>query len=151
MSELEAKVRRWFDVVHARDFDSLAETYSTDATYVRSDGISTGRDEIVGYLRGIMDGFPDHASRLDAILVCGNAVTVEWTETATHTQTFIGLLGEIPPTGRSFEARVVEIFRFDGEQISSQHEYYDLLGLLTQLGWMERFIAAMTPSASPQI
>jgi steroid delta-isomerase-like uncharacterized protein len=132
MADLEARARAWFDTVHARDFDALALMYTPEAEYVRSDGASQGREAIVDYLKGIMGAFPDHASKIDGVLIAKDAITVEWVETATHTEPY----GTIAPTGKSFEVRVVEVMRFDGDLIASQHEYYDLLSLLTQLGWM---------------
>ena len=149
MSESEAQVRRWFEVLHSRDFETLAGLYAPDATYVRVDGTSKGADEIVTYLRGILGAFPDHASRLDAVLPASDAVTVEWTETGTHTQPYASPLGrELAPTGRSFEVPIVEVFRFQGDKIISQHEYYDLLSLLAQVGWLEGFVAAMYPPST---
>ena len=111
-----------------------------DAEYVRSDGTSKGRTAIVDYLKGIIGAFPDHASRIDSVLISGNAVTVEWNETGTNTEAYVGLTGTIPATGKHFEERIVEVIRFEGEQIASQHECYDLLSLLSQVGWLGAII-----------
>lgn len=89
MPDLESQVRRWFDVVHARDFHALADMYTADAIYVRADGTSKGPTEIVAYLQRLTGAFPDHGARIEAVLVSGDAVTVEWTETATHTTSIV--------------------------------------------------------------
>jgi steroid delta-isomerase-like uncharacterized protein len=137
MDDLELVARTFFDRIHARDWDGVAELYSDDAEYVRADGASRGREEIVAYLTGIMNAFPDHASAIETVLVGPDHVTVEWTETATHTEPYVGsLMGTIPPTGKSFKERIVEVFRFEDGKVVSQHEYYDLLSLLGQLGWL---------------
>lgn len=136
MGDLEARARSFFDLAHARDDDALAALYTPDAQYVRSDGVATGPNEIVAYLRGIMSAFPDHAARVDGVIVADDAVTLEWTETATHTAPYEGAMGTIAPTGKSFEVKVVEVFRFEGDRIKSQHEYYDLLSLMSQVGWL---------------
>lgn len=148
MEDREAQVRRLFDVMHARDPEALGSMYTADAEYLRADGTSKGREAIVSYLGALMAAFPDHASQLDAIVVAGDIVTVEWTETATHTQPYEGgMLGTIEPTGKSFAAKIVEVLRFDGDQIASQHEYYDLLSLLGQLGWLDKFVALFSGAA----
>jgi ketosteroid isomerase-like protein len=141
MHDREAQVRQLFDVRQGRDFEALAAMYTGDAEYLRPDGASQGREQIVAYQQAIMSAFPDHDSRLEAILTSGDAVTVEWVQTATHTQPCnAGSLGTIDPTGKSFEARIAEIFRFEGPQVASQHAYYDLLSLLGQLGWLDKFL-----------
>ena len=149
MDERESITRGWFDVIHARDWDALAALYTPDATYVRSDGQSRGPQAIVSYLKGILDAFPDHSSRLDGVLLAPDAATVEWTERATHTAPYTGgALGTIDPTGKAFQVPIVEVFRFDGARISSQHEYYDLLSLLSQVGWLELFAKVLLPAPS---
>ncbi len=43
----------------------------------------------------------------------------------------------IQPTGKAFvDERVATVFRFEDDRIVSQHEYYDLLSMLRQLGWL---------------
>ena len=138
MLDLEAVVNQWFALAHTRDFPSLRGMYTTDATYVRANSTSNGHDEIVEYLAGLKTSFPDHDACIDAIVVAPDAATVEWTETGSHTTPYdTGAAGVIAPTGKSFDAKIVDIFRFEGDRIKSQHEYFDRLGLLSQLGWIE--------------
>jgi hypothetical protein len=66
--------------------------------------------------RAIIGAFPDHASRIDAVLISGNAVTVEWKETATNTEAYVGPTGTMPATGKAFEERIVEVIRFEGNR-----------------------------------
>ena len=149
MADREALVRSWFDAWNARDFGALAEMYTADAEYVRSDGKSHGIDEIIGYLKDIAAAFPDESATIQAILVAPDGVTVEWLEDATHLAPRATSMGVIPATNRGFKnERIVTVVRFDGDKISSQREYYDLFSMMRQLGWMEFFAKAAAASAT---
>jgi steroid delta-isomerase-like uncharacterized protein len=138
MGDLEELIRRWFALNNACDFDGLRAMYGPNSVYERANGSSLGADEIVAYLRGLKSSFPDHSADVNDILVSENAVIVEWTETGSHTIPYdTGATGVIAPSGKSFSAKIVDIFRFDAEIIASQREYFDRLGLLTDLGWIE--------------
>ena len=148
METLEALAREWFDAVAARDFDALSNLYATDAEYIRSDGYSKGRDAILSYLRSVAAAFPDEEATVEAVLVSDGGVTVEWTESATHTEPYkTEHFGVLEPTHKGYRnLRVVDIFRFSDGKITSQHEYYDLLSLMGQLGWLERFTKMTAPA-----
>jgi steroid delta-isomerase-like uncharacterized protein len=138
MDNLERLARAWFDALTARNYEMLAEMYAPDAEYLRSDGDSEGVDAIIAYIKKIFAAFPDEAITLHAVLVSSDAVTVEVTETATHTAPLdTERFGLIEPTGKAFTSRMVEIFRFRDGKIVSQHEYYDLLSMFGQLGWLK--------------
>lgn len=144
MEESEQLARAFFEAWAARDADRLAGIYAADAEYVRADGTSRGVDEIIGYCKEIWESFPDETATIRAVLVSPEGVTVEWTESATHTAPRKTPLGVIPPTGKGFrDAPVVEIFRFRNGKIASQREYYDLLSIMRQLGWLGFFAKAM--------
>lgn len=137
VKDLGAVVERWFELLNAHDLAGLADLYAADCEYVRSNGTSHGPAEVAAYFAAIADSFPDHAARVEAMLIGDSAVTVEWTETGTHTEDYRSGTGEvIVATGKSFEARIVDVIRFDGELITSQHEYFDRLDFLTQIGWL---------------
>ena len=138
MVDLEKLTRRWFTLNNAPDFDGLRAMYAPNAVYERVNGSSEGADDIVAYLRGLKSSFPDHGAEINDILVSDNAVVVEWTETESHTIPYdTGAGGEIAPSGTSFSTKIVDILRFDADIITSQREYFDRLGLLTNLGWIE--------------
>jgi ketosteroid isomerase-like protein len=112
--------------------------YATDAVYLRANGTSSGADEIVSYLKGLKASFPDHDAHITTVLVADNAAIVEWTETGSHSIPYdTGSFGVIAPTGETFSARIVDVFRFESGLIVSQHEYFDRIALLTDLGWIE--------------
>jgi ketosteroid isomerase-like protein len=123
--------------------------YAPDAEYIRADGYSKGPEAIVAYLQEIAEAFPDETATIETVLVSGDAVTVEWSESATHTAPRrTEQLGFIQPTGKAFvNQRVASVFRFTDGRIVSQHEYYDLLSMLRQLGWLGLLAGAGTANA----
>ena len=149
MQDLEQLVRASFAAFAARDFQTLEGMYAPDAEYVRSDGYSKGPEAIIAYLKEVAESFPDETATIEAVLVSDDAVTVEWKESATHTAPRrTEQLGVIEPTGKAFtNQRVATIFRFKNDKIVSQHEYYDLLSMLSQLGWLA--LLAGTAPADP--
>lgn len=137
MEDLEKLARSWFDALATRDFDTLAGMYVADAEWLRPDGNSKGVDAIVTWLKTIAESFPDETATIQAVLVSPGAVTVEWTDTGTHTVAYKSVnFGVVQPTGKSYRLPVVEIFRFRDGKIVSQHEYCDLLSMLRQVGWL---------------
>lgn len=130
--------RSWFASWAARNFDALAAMYDPEAEYLRPEGSLTGVGAIIAYRQAVARAFPDEVAVVQAVLVSPEAATVEWTQSATHTAPMNTRLGTIEPTGKAFkDLRVVDIFRFRGGKIVSEHQYYDLLALLRQVGWIE--------------
>ena len=152
MADYEALARGWFDLLHAREWTQVAARYAVESNFLRSDGTSHGPEAHVTYLKRVLGAFPDHASAIDSVLVAGSAVTVEWTETGTHTEPYeTSRFGTIPPTGQAFKAHIVEVSRFEGDEIVSQHEYYDLMTIAVQLGWLAAMMGGRTAEASAPV
>ncbi len=138
MLDLERLARSWFAAWAARNFDALAAMYDPEAEYIRPDGSAKGVDAIIAYRRQVAEAFPDEIATVQAVFVSLEAVIVEWTQSATHTAPMKTRLGVVEPTGKAFkDLRVVDIFRFRDGKIISDHQYYDLLSLLRQVGWIE--------------
>ena len=62
--------------------------------------------------------------------------------TGTHTGPLNTPNGPIPPTGKSIDLHSLSILRFEDDRVASEHNYFDQLDMLTQLG------LAPTPSAA---
>jgi ketosteroid isomerase-like protein len=138
MMDLGELVRSWFAAWADRDFDALMAMYDPEAEYVRPDGTLKGVRAIIAYRKQVAEAFPDEIVHVEAVLVSPESVTVQWTQSATHTGPMPTRFGVVEPTGKAFkDLRVVDIFRFRSDKIVSQHQYYDLLALLRQVGWIE--------------
>jgi len=77
-----------------------------------------------------LTAFPDFNAAPDTIIADDDAIAVAYTMTGTQT----GLLMGMPPTGRKFKIRGVEIFKFKDGKIVERWGSSDELGMLQQLG-----------------
>ena len=150
MRDLGELVHNWFAAWAGRDFDVLTAMYDNEAEYTRPDGSLKGVAAIMAYRKQVAEAFPDEVAHVEAVLVSPAAVAVEWTQSATHTGPMVTRFGIVGPTGKAFKGlRVVDIFRFRGDKIASQHQYYDMLALLRQVGWIEVTPAGTIGPAGP--
>lgn len=82
---------------------------------------------IVGMMR---DAFPDVQWKIDDSVFDGEKVAVRFTMSGTHENTFFG----IPATGKTFEVKAMNFYRFENRQIVEEYGLPDMFGLLRQLG-----------------
>lgn len=82
---------------------------------------------IVGMMRG---AFPDVQWKIDDSVMDGEKVAVRFTMSGTHENAFFG----IPATGKKFEVKAMNFYRFENGQIVEEYGMPDMFGLLRQLG-----------------
>lgn len=108
------------------------------ATLIRENPI---RDEIAGNryegvqavakrYADLWTAFPDFYVTPSKFHETEDSVVMEAVLRGTHRGVFNGL----QPTNKSFELRLVNVFRFDGDHISSETIYWDYASQLKQLG-----------------
>jgi steroid delta-isomerase-like uncharacterized protein len=78
------------------------------------------------------EGFPDFRIAWDDVIAAGDTIVTRWTIEATHA----GPLRGLPPTGRRIRFSGAAIDRIAGGRIVEEWVYFDMLGLLVQLGVM---------------
>lgn len=114
------------------DMRALRDTLHPDYAYMPSDGVEQpGPDAGVAVAELYTTAFPDVV--LEEVRSWTPAPDVAITEfrfTGTHT----GPLGDIPPTGRRATGMVCNIVEVRDGLIWREHEYFDELALLRQLG-----------------
>jgi steroid delta-isomerase-like uncharacterized protein len=89
-----------------------------------------GETEVRGYFAETRAAFPDQRNELISLRHAEDAVIVEFDLLGTH----LGPLRSLPPTGRSFRARVTAFFIFEADRIVCERVYFDQLTILRQLG-----------------
>ena len=94
------------------------------------DGDVQGPAGLVGYLRYIVDAFPDFEVSPFDVLADEGTVMMESTYALTHE----GEFEEIPPTGREVRMREMHKFLIGEGQIAEHRLYYDLDEFFEQLG-----------------
>ena len=125
------------EAVNAHDAKTFAATYAVDA--VVHDPLYPqplkGRDAVEQDMVELVRAFPDLRFTSGPLLQDGATVAAEFTLRGTHQGPLASPDGEIAATGRSMENRgaVFSTFNADGE-VSEEHRYYDVAGLLSQLG-----------------
>jgi predicted ester cyclase len=101
--------------------------------------LADGDDAVLAYHRAQRAAFPDQ--RHDNVrfhVADDDTVVVEFDLLGTNTGEFLGSA----PTGRSFRVPTIAVFFFDGDRITNERVYLDVLSLLAQIGRTEVVVPA---------
>lgn len=81
------------------------------------------------------EAFPDQHLETRQIFGQGDWVVMEGVFTGTHRGAFPGPGGqEVAPTNKRVELPVALVFKVEGGKVTEEHDYYDSLSFLGQLG-----------------
>jgi ketosteroid isomerase-like protein len=120
-----------------RAFDRiLSEMVAEDVEWTNVPAGQTfrGHEGMREFMQGWVDALPDSTTE-DTTAYAGEEFGVtEFTGRGTHDGPLVSPAGEIPPTGRSVEFKLCEVYRFRDGKIVSGHTHFDSLGLKAQLG-----------------
>lgn len=136
MEEVErnkAVVRAFVAAVNAQDWVRLAELVAPDFIRHSYAGGSPGvhsRDDLLRFLRGEFETFPDAREVVADLLAEGDRVAVRHSFQGTQT----GPMGPHPPSGRVMTADYLAIYRLVGGVIAEAWAEWDNLSGLSQLG-----------------
>jgi steroid delta-isomerase-like uncharacterized protein len=135
MARAQDNVRRAQDAVDAynrHDLDALVRFRSDDCTLTDHALGQTfhGREEIRAYLQGNFDGLPDDRFDVEELIGIGDWTVSRLSGSGTHQ----GEWGGIPPTSRPVRYDLCAVARWQEGQVVEEHVYYDLYGMLAQLG-----------------
>jgi steroid delta-isomerase-like uncharacterized protein len=128
--------REQVEAFNADDWDRFRATLSTDSVY---DERATqrrleGQDAIIDANRGWKEAFPDAHGTVERALADNGTVTLEITWEGTQTGPLHMPTGDIPPSSRHVVVKAVEVFDFENDKIRESHHYFDMMGLLQQVG-----------------
>lgn len=127
----EAIVREHMESENVHDFDTTIGTFSHPRYEIIPTGdVYDGEQAVRAYFTETRTAFPDQRNELISLRHADDAVIVEFDLLGTHR----GQLRSLPPTGRSFRARVTAFFIFDEERIVCERVYFDQATILRQLG-----------------
>jgi predicted ester cyclase len=125
--------------VEAHSLDSVMKMYSDGAVLSTPDaGELTDRDQIAGYWRQFIEGFPDASYRYLSKIEAGNkAVDEGWFE-GTNTQPITAPSGEtMPATGKHIKMRSCDVATVENGKVVEHHLYFDELDFQRQMGLAE--------------
>ena len=136
--ETPIAIRTLFDAFNANDLDRAASVVTSDfelvdvATGMTFHGPAGLRLWLEPWLRAA----PDAKTEITNVIVAGALVATEHIGRGTHTGPLQSPAGDVPPTGRSFELRIAEVYELRDGKIDSLRAYYDIATFLRQLGLM---------------
>jgi len=115
------------------DLDLLDQIFAPDVTVYDPSSPETinGLAALKEYYHGSHAGIPDLKLTMDEQYISGDRIFWIWSFSGTHTDTLRGL----PPTGKAVKFSGVAIDRIVDGMIVEEWVYYDMLGLMMQLGF----------------
>lgn len=140
MSEQENSriAKMFFERLNRREIDAVPEYEHADMTTEAPDVAgSMTRDQYKEYLQGYLDAFPDLHFNLLQTIAQGNYVVVIWHASGTHSGPMRAPNGDmIPATNRKGVVEGNTLYEFRGGKIARTKNFWDVAGLLMQLGLM---------------
>jgi predicted ester cyclase len=133
----KAVVRAFAAAVNAQDWGRVAELVAPGFVRHSHAGGSPGvrsRDDLVRFLRGEFEAFPDAHEGIEDVVAEGDRVAVRHSFRGTQS----GPLGPYPPSGRVMAAGYLAIYRLAGGVIVEAWAEWDNLSGLAQLGHTPR-------------
>jgi predicted ester cyclase len=134
MAEAKQVVERHVDAFNARQAD--AEPWTEDAEFVAPGASMSGRKEVLAFLGAFWEAFPDGRLELSRVFGEGSLAAAEGRFIGTHSGLFRTPTGEVPATGRLVEFRWMSAYEARGDELASEHLFFDQIELLSQLGLM---------------
>jgi steroid delta-isomerase-like uncharacterized protein len=133
IEERKAFVRRQIDELWNKgNLDAADECFTSDFVShdpANPEGIR-GPEGFKQNVAAVRSAFPDFHTRIVDQVAEGDRVVTRYVTTGTHR----GELAGIPPTGKRVEVAGMGIDYFSGGKISESWEYYDVLGMMQQMG-----------------
>lgn len=116
-----------------KDKAALMEAITDD--FVRTENgevVATNKAEMDAAMDVFFTAFPDMVLTIPKMHAGGSTLVSEWTAKGTHT----GPFGDIPATGNEVTFSGASIITYDDAGLITREEvYYDVLDLMTQLGF----------------
>jgi steroid delta-isomerase-like uncharacterized protein len=123
-----ALLDRYAAAINAHDTSSFPELF-TEA-YIQHSGRSpSGLAAQIENFRRIVATMPDVQIRIEDRIIAGDKVVARTAYSATHTQTILG----IPPTGKAFTFRTIDIWRIENGKFAEHWDLTDIAQVLSSL------------------
>jgi predicted ester cyclase len=112
------------------------DPWSEDAELIAPGASLRGREEVRGFLGSFWDAFPDGRLELSRVFAEQSVAAAEGQFIGTHTGVLRTPTGDVPATSRNVQFRWMSSYDVRGDEIASEHLYFDQVDLLGQLGLM---------------
>jgi len=136
--------REQVEAFNAGDWERFRTTLSDGSVY---DEHATqrhleGQDAILDANRGWKEAFPDARGTVERAMGGNGTVTLEITWEGTQTGPLHAPGGDLPPSSRHVSVKAAQVHLMEGDKIRETHHYFDMMGMLQQLGAMPTGTAA---------
>ena len=128
----EAIVREHLESENRHEFDTTIDTFHHPRYEIVPTGdVHDGEEAVRAYFAETRNAFPDQRNELIELHHMEDGVAAEFFLRGTHE----GELRGIPPTGKSFECRMVALFLFDddSDRLVCERVYFDSATIAAQL------------------
>lgn len=122
---------------NTRDWDLVAKLHSKSVVGTSPDRPEPrkGREAIQDEFIGFATAFPDSRLKMTRSFGQKDWVSAEFSFTGIHKGPLAGPGGQsIPPTEKPLRMQYAVVYRLKRGEITERHEYFDLMGMMAQLG-----------------
>jgi steroid delta-isomerase-like uncharacterized protein len=133
--EISEQLREHADAVwNDGDIDAAGTFFAEDAVVHNEPQQNDyeGLDAFKQWVSEIRTAFPDFEVETTSVIVGDGRVASEWVASGTHEGEMAEL--DIPPTNNRVTWKGVTVYELDGDEVTEAWWYYDMAGILTQLG-----------------
>lgn len=124
------------DVFASRKYHELDDWFAPDAEFSGGGRVVKGLDGIKSVLSKYYNGFPDIYHTIVAEVETEHSIAVQLEVSAHHTGTFVGELGEFPPTGREIAWPSAAFVYITDGKVTRWDGYIDLMAIHRAAGFV---------------
>ncbi|HET8569819.1 MAG TPA: ester cyclase [Candidatus Limnocylindria bacterium] len=132
VADNSATFKQWVAAMGKGDLDHAP--YAEDAETSDPTGKYKGKPQIVASVKAWKTAFPQGTTEVTNQVAEGDQLVSEVVYRGTHTGTLASPMGPIPATGKPVELRIAIVSKFRSGLIQRERSYFDLAGLMQQLG-----------------
>jgi steroid delta-isomerase-like uncharacterized protein len=127
-----ATMRSTYELISAGDLAGFGDLVADDfVEHQGGPGFPTTKEGTLDFFRALLTSFPDFRMNVEDLIADGDKTVARVRATGTHHGEFMG----VPPTGSDVDIELIDIMRFDGAGLVSEHwGVADMLTLMQQLG-----------------
>jgi steroid delta-isomerase-like uncharacterized protein len=135
MSSIDV-ARENIEAFNMGDWERFQTTLAEDPVYheLATQRRLVGHEAIIEANRGWREAFPDASGTVQRALADDGTVTLEITWEGTHSGPLHMPTGDIPASNRRVVVNAAQVLDVEGGKIREVHHYFDLMGLLQQIG-----------------
>jgi steroid delta-isomerase-like uncharacterized protein len=131
-----ALARKLYEAFNRKDYDHCLALVSEDmeAVLIPFGQTFSGREGFRDFILGFAGAFPDIRVQVTNQVATEDQVVNEFTARGTHTGALMTPAGAIPPTGRTVDFTVCEVYQVENGRFTGLRNYQDAASLMRQLG-----------------